>query len=415
MDKKGRIIIAGLGLWLIVAPLTFNYASSDMWKNNIICGILLVLFGLLSLKTEKKGLLKLAALTGLWLQLAPLVFWAKESTSYLDDTLVGMIVMVLVFSLKGFSDEEKGGEIPLKWSFNPSELGPRGVTVMLALVAWFSARYLASYQLGYVKELVPLFPGDGTVKVITSSVAKGFPVSDAGLGAFGYSLEFLLGIIGSSRRWKTMPWVSVFFGLLVIPAGMTTILLVILQPVVVGAWCGLCLIIAVCMLVMVLLTIPEMAATLQLLNRARKNNSFWKTFWHGDFSGQGEVAEPIQRNFTSEFGFTVPWNLLLTALLGAWLMCSPVLFKDLHPAADSNYVAGPLLFAVSILSFSEIIRGIRFFNLIVAAGLIFSAFILSGFSTFGFVNNMAVGVLVCALTLPSGRKRELYGKDDQTT
>jgi hypothetical protein len=45
--------------------------------------------------------------------------------------------------------------------------------------------------------------------------------------------------MGSPARWYTMPWMVMFFGILVIPLGLVHILLVISQPVVVGEWCTL--------------------------------------------------------------------------------------------------------------------------------------------------------------------------------
>ncbi len=410
MGKKTSLLIASLGLWLLVAPMSFGFACSKMWANDLLCGFLLIIFGFCALKSiRKKAVILLSALVGLWLQLAPLFFWAPESASYLNDTFVGMILMILALSSKELAGQDKGEETPPGWSFNPSSWGPRSVTVFLALIAWFLARYLASYQLGYIHDIKDPFFGDGTVKVISSSLAKGFPISDAGLGAFGYSLEFLLGLIGSAKRWKTMPWVSILFGMMVIPAGMISILLIVLQPLLVGAFCGICLFIAICMLTMILLTIPEMAATVQILLKAKKNGCFWSVFWKGDLSNAVSPSKPIERNFTSEFGFTVPWNLFLTALLGVWVMLSPSLFGDLHPASDSNYIVGPLLIALSVISFSEIARSLRFVNILLGCGLVLSAFLLKGLTPFGFMSNLASGILICALSFPKGKRRECYG------
>ena len=44
-----------------------------------------------------------------------------------------------------------------------------------------------------------------------------------------------------------MPWMVTFFGILVVPLGLTHIVLVISQPVVVGAWCTFCLLAALIM------------------------------------------------------------------------------------------------------------------------------------------------------------------------
>ena len=132
------------------------------------------------------------------------------------------------------------------------------------------ARALAAYQLGYIDQIWDPFFGKGTVDVITSSVSKAFPIPDAGLGALAYTFEALMGCKGDSRRWCTMPWIVVGFGILVVPLGLVSIILVILQPLVVGAWCTLCLCTATAMLIMISLTIDEMVAVLQFLGRREK-------------------------------------------------------------------------------------------------------------------------------------------------
>lgn len=411
---KASLLISALGFWLLAAPVTFGYKSSKMCISDPISGVLLIVVGFLACKTGKKAFYCLAALIGLWLQFAPLFFWAPEGASYLNDTIVGMLVIILSFLLPGMmgADKEEGGETPSGWSFNPSEWGPRVITVTLALVCWFLARYMAAYQLGYIHEVYDPFFGTGTTKVISSSVANMFPISDAGLGALVYSLEFLLGWMGSDRRWRTMPWLAGIFSLMVVPAGVTSILLIVSQPVLVGAWCGLCLVTAACMLVMILLTIPEMVAVFQLLYQAKKSGKgFWKVFWKGDPEASLAVpAQPVERKGFSRFGFTCPWNLLLSIPLGVWLMCAPSVLGLVHPAADSNYIVGPLLIAFSIISMSEPARNLRFVNLLLGVFLFSAPYFLAGFTSMGTMNNLIVGILAVLLSLRKGKILEKYGK-----
>jgi len=110
-------------------------------------------------------------------------------------------------------------------------------------------------------------------------------VSDAALGAFGYFADVLTGLIGSSRRWRTMPWLVVLFGLFVGPLGAVSILLVILQPFV-GGWCLLCLVTAFISVVMIGPAMDEVLASLQHLRREYDaGRSVWRAFW-------GLVPEP---------------------------------------------------------------------------------------------------------------------------
>lgn len=413
VKNKVSLLISALGFWLLAAPMTFGYQCSKMSISDPVTGVLLIIIGLCAYKTGKKFFYFSAIAVGFWLQLAPLFLWAPEGASYLNDTLVGLLVIILAFMLPGMTgnDKEEGAENPPGWSFNPSEWGPRVITVTLAMVCWFLARYLAAYQLKYIDHIYDPFFGDGTVKVITSSLAQGFPVSDAGLGALVYSLEFILGWLGSSRRWRTMPWLAAVFGLMVVPAGITSILLIVSQPVLVGAWCGICLMIAVCMLIMVLLTIPEMVAVFQLLFRARRQGKFWHVFWKGDAEAAYALpAAPIDRKGFSRFGFTCPWNLVLSIFLGIWIMCAPTTLGLLHPAADSNYIAGPLVIAFSIISMSEPARTLRFVNFLLGVFLVTAPFWLEGFSVAGRMDNFIVGAIIALLSLRKGKIHERYGK-----
>jgi len=97
-----------------------------------------------------------------------------------------------------------------------------------------------------------------------------WPVSDADLGAMTYMVELLFTFMGDRRRWRTMPWMVALFGVAVIPLGITSIVLVMMQPVVVGHWCTLCLITASAMLLMIPLSLDEVAAMIQFLNHSRK-------------------------------------------------------------------------------------------------------------------------------------------------
>src|SRR5690606_2823066 len=111
---------------------------------------------------------------------------------------------------------------------------------------------------------------EGTRKVLDSAMSHAWPISDGGLGALAYTFEFLMGWMGSPSRWRTMPWMVAFFGILVIPLGLTHIFLVISQPVTVGAWCTMCLLAAVIMLPMIPLEVDEVFAMIQHLREAKK-------------------------------------------------------------------------------------------------------------------------------------------------
>src|SRR5689334_8324262 len=112
-------------------------------------------------------------------------------------------------------------DTPPGWSYNPASWGQRLPLVGLAAVGFVTAGYLALYQFGVVPAVWdPLF-GGGSEVVLKSPVAtetqRTFGMSDAALGALGYLADAVTGVIGSARRWRTMPWLAVLFGLLVGP------------------------------------------------------------------------------------------------------------------------------------------------------------------------------------------------------
>ncbi len=181
----------------------------------------------------------------------------------------------------GFAVAEAGA--PPGWSYNPSRWGERIPILALALVGFAIASYLAAFQLGLVKDVFDPFFGDGSRTVLTSGVSRVLPVPDAALGAIGYLADVVSGLVGGRERWRTMPWVVILFGLAVGPLGATSILLVILQPVMFDAWCTLCLTSAVISIAMIGPAFDEVLASAQHLRRVQRDGgSLWRAFWVGE-------------------------------------------------------------------------------------------------------------------------------------
>ncbi len=287
--------------------------------------------------------------------------------------------------------------------------------VFLATVGWLISRYLAAYQLHYIDEMWDPIFYSGSLKVLTSSISEAFPISDAGLGAVVYTLEALLACKGGEARWRTIPWMVVLFGLLVVPLGLVSIVLIILQPLVVGAWCSWCLVTGACMIVMVALAIDEVGAVIQLLGRSR--TSFWKVFWHGDTHKNGSIDKrtlasdvPFKRLFVAMTqGVTSTWTLTLTFCLGVLLMIFPASFYMVKEMADADRILGSLIIVVSVISMAEIIRSWRYAN--IAFGLALLAMLCRGdeMSHFVFVAHLVILLLVITLSISRGKIQESVG------
>jgi hypothetical protein len=228
------------------------------------------------------------------------------------------------------------------------------------------------------------FFGESTSRVLTSDISKAFPVSDAGLGALSYLLDALAGLIGGRRRWRTMPWMVVLFGEFIIPPGVTSIVLDILQPVSIGAWCTLCLVASVVMLLMVSPALDEVIATGQFLLRTRRERGHvWRAFWRGEGSAAEEPESLEKRSRLSEIlhsieVFSAPSNLWLSALVGAWLMAAPTLLGLAGAAADSTHIMGALVVTFSVVAFAEPARLVRWLNVLFGLWVLLAPWLLGG-------------------------------------
>ena len=168
---------------------------------------------------------------------------------------------------------------PPGWSYNPSTWGQRLPIIVAAIIGFGIATYLTLFQLKVVPTVWEPFFGDGSRRVLTSKLSHLLPVPDAALGALGYLADAVTGAIGGRERWKTMPWIVIVFGLAVGPLGLVSIALVMSQPLVVGAWCTLCLASAVISVVMIGPAMDEMLASLQYVRRQRDlGRSTWDAF-----------------------------------------------------------------------------------------------------------------------------------------
>lgn len=275
---------------------------------------------------------------------------------------------------------------------------------------------MTAFQLEHITSLRDPFFGSGTERVLTSDVSRAFPIPDAGLGAVAYMIEFLMGFMGDERRWRTMPWMVMFFGILVVPLGVVSIALIALQPIAVGAWCTPCLVAAAAMLMMVSLTLDEVVAMGEFLVLARcEGQPLWHTFWAGgtlrDASAQG--AAPVRPDVVSAaatvWGVTVPWNLLVSIALGLWLMLAPSVLGSSAPAAHSDHLLGALIVAVAMIALADVSRAARFVNVLLGAWVMVSPWLLEGATASAVWNDAIVGALVILVSLPRGRIGERYG------
>jgi len=253
---------AALALWLLATPFTIGTSGTALAWSDVASGIAVLALAAVAMAPHRGWASWSIAVVGVWLLIAPLLFWAPDAATYANDTLVGALLIVFGFVIP-MGMRMPGPDTPKGWTYNPSAWAQRAPIVVLSLLGFLIARYMAAYQLGHISSVWDPFFGDGSRRVLDSDASRAWPVSDAGLGAMGamtYVLEVLMALMGDSRRWRTMPWMVAGFGLVVVPLGIVSIVLVIMQPVVVGAWCTPCLATAVLMLAMIPLALDEVVA-----------------------------------------------------------------------------------------------------------------------------------------------------------
>lgn len=436
-----------LGLWLICSPFVFGLAQnwmaeavpitptgrglaySDTWMtlSEMITGALIVLFSLVSLSRDAGWARWTVAGLGVWLLFAPLLFWTPSAAAYANDTLVGALVIafaVAIPSAPGINPVARvtGPDTPPGWDYSPSGWTNRLPIILLAFVGLFISRYLAAYQLGHIDAATDPFFGDGTERIITSSVSEAWPVADAGLGATVYVLEILTGIIGDKRRWRTMPWLVLIFGILIVPLGVVSVFFIIIQPVVIGTWCTLCLIGALAMLLQIPYSFDEILATLQFLKERRKQGRrLWYVLMCGDTIAGGSADysdnfETSARAVLREMfvtGVSAPWTLLVSTGIGVALMCTRLLFDTSGAAANNDHIIGSLVVTFSIMAWGEVARPLRFVNIAFGAWLVVSPWFIDGYSGAAAMASVAFGIALIWLAIPLGRVVSHFGAWDR--
>ncbi|WP_339880758.1 vitamin K epoxide reductase family protein [uncultured Algoriphagus sp.] len=443
-------VIVLLGFWMIASPLTFDYGKnvvspaggrlvwlslSDriaaMYWSDIISGLLLVIFGWRSLKPNRPYSVWISCFIGIWISMAPFIFWAPTAIAYYNGTMVGALIIALSILIPGMPNMirymKMGGNVPTGWSYNPSSWPQRSIMIGLAFIGWIASRYLGAFQLGYIDTVWDPFFGEGTLNVLNSDMSHSFPISDAALGTLAYTLEFLMGFMGGTSRWRTMPWMVTFFGVLVIPLGFVSIFLVVSQPLTVGAWCALCLFSAIIMLPMIPLQIDEVIAMWQhMVQRKQKGDSLWTVFWKGGeaLSTENDQRSPDLATFvdnpwkvfkSSLWGMTAPWQLTISVIIGLWLMISPTVFQMgiETSAANLNHLGGALVIVFAVVAMAEVLRSFRYFNVLLGLALVVMPWLIEDSNMVHPLSSSLAGLIIMALSFSKGKIKETYGLWDK--
>ena len=437
-NRWPHFVNIALGSWLLTQPLLIDVQEPLLRWSEIALGILLMVFATAALSERGTTARWICAGIGTLVMAIPFLFHTGNAAAYLSDTLVGALIFGFAVCTKPEPGTSAlaalhGPDIPPGWSYNPSAWTQRLPIIATALIGLFVARYLAAYQLGHIPGVwdpffdgSPSDPQNGTEEVITSWVSKALPVSDAALGGYTYLLEILTGLVGARARWRTMPWLVVLFGLMIAPLGITSIIFVIIQPIVIGTWSIVALIGAAAILIQIPYSLDELIATLQFVRRrVQAGRNGLTVFFRGDTDTMPADASS-QPTADDEFarpplavlhqmvagGVNLPWNLGLAAVIGLAL-----LFTRLWPGAEGNlahahHVIGSLVLTVVSIAAAEVARPARWLILPLGASLIASPLLFSA-DTANILVSAVAGVALMALSIRRGQVKEKYGSWDR--
>jgi hypothetical protein len=151
---------------------------------------------------------------------------------------------------------------------------------VLALFGLCVSAYLTLFQ-------IEVFPAVWDPFFKSEEVLTFLGVPDAALGALAYATEIVLLCIGGRERWRTMPWTVLALGVVILSGALVSVLLILMQACLVGAWCTLCLGSAAISFSIFALGYDEPLAGLHYLSRVRESGgSAWRALW-----GQAGVGE----------------------------------------------------------------------------------------------------------------------------
>lgn len=435
--RWAHIVNIALGSWLLTQPLLVGVQEPGLRVSEMTLGALLMAAAGMALSWRAVWARWLCAGIGAAVMAAPFLWSTAHAAAYLSDTLVG----AFVFGLAVCSKPEPGSSaiaalagptVPPGWSYNPSDWAQRMPIIVLALVGLYVSRYLAGYQLGHLPGLwdpffagAPTDPRNGTEEIVTSWVSTAFPVSDAALGGYTYLLEILTGVVGSRQRWRTMPWLVLLFGLMIVPLGMTTIAFIVIQPVVLGTWSTLALVGAAAVLLQIPYSLDELLATCQFLRRRARAGAPWlRVLFTGDTDEMPALADakPVPEP-DDEFdrplgevlkhmaggGVSLPWNLALAGMIGLSLLFTRVTLGAEGSLAHAHHIIGALVLTVVSIAAADVARPVRVLNAVCGVALMLVPFLFDGGAVTAAVT-VGLGLALVLLSVRRGPIQERYGQ-----
>jgi uncharacterized membrane protein len=175
-----------------------------------------------------------------------------------------------------------GEERPSGCGENPTRWSRRIPVIALAFAGLCLSVYLTLFQINVLSGVWdPFFRSEEVLEYL------GLP--DAALGALAYGTEIVLSLIGGRQKWRTMPWTVLAFGIVILTGALVSLLLILMQTFLLGAWCTLCLASAAISFAIFILGYGEPLAGLRYLAGVRDSGgSTWCALWGWGVRGKGD-------------------------------------------------------------------------------------------------------------------------------
>lgn len=165
MTRWADWVLLGLGAWLLASPATLGYQTPALIWSDVASGLVVIALATLALWHGWAVAAWAAALPGVWLVLAPIVFWAREPAAYANDTLVGALLVAFAVL------------IPHGMDYGEPAQPTRPVDTARPAAAWWGVTYLwtllAAALLGAWLLLAPALLGSEGTPLGTSDRLAG--------------------------------------------------------------------------------------------------------------------------------------------------------------------------------------------------------------------------------------------------
>jgi hypothetical protein len=102
------------------------------------------------------------------------------------------------------------------------------------------------------------------------------------------------------------------------------------------------------------------------------------------------------------------WAQLASLAIGVWLMAAPAILDYGGIARTSHRIVGPIVVAVAAVAMAEVVRGLRWLNVLAALWLVAAPSLL-GYVGPAATHSVIAGVLLLLLAPQGGHVSRRYG------